>query len=151
MVRVSLYTQLVNAAEMGFDWDDNGNMLYWLNGNDAWNYTYDLFDRLTRVDLNSSLSARYTYDAGGRRVRSWDTASGTTDYVYSGLNVLDEANGGTHEKHIYEGGLQVASVVNGAVEYYHVDHLGSTRLKTYGTGARAMMNFIFVYKSTSFL
>lgn len=126
--------RLTSATGMSFDWDDNGNMLYWLNGNDAWNYTYDLFDRLTSVDLNSSLSARYTYDAGGRRVRSWDTVSGTTDYVLSGLNVLDEVNGGTHEKYVYAGGLQVASVVDGVVEYFHVDHLGSTRLKTNSTG-----------------
>ena len=126
--------RLTSATGMSFDWDDNGNMMYWLNGNDAWNYTYDLFDRLTRVDLNSSVTARYTYDDGGRRVRSWDTDSGTTDYVYSGLNVLDEVYGGTHEKHIYAGAMQVASVVNGTVEYYHVDHLGSTRLKTNSTG-----------------
>jgi RHS repeat-associated protein len=82
---------------------------------------------------NGALSAVYTYDADGRRVRSWDTG-GTTDYVYSGLNVIDEVCGGAHEKHVYAGSLHVASNSSGTVEYYHVDHLGSTRLKTNSTG-----------------
>ena len=81
------------------------------------------------------LSAVYTYDAGGRRVRSWDTVSGTTDYVYSGLNIIDEVSGGVHERHFYAGGMHIASNTSGTVEYYHVDHLGSTRLKTASDGS----------------
>ena len=30
--------RLTSATDMSFDWDDNGNMLYWKNGVDAWNY-----------------------------------------------------------------------------------------------------------------
>ena len=81
---------------------------------------------------NDAVSARYTYDADGRRVRSWD-ASGTTDYVYSGLNVIDEIKAGAHEKHIYAGSMHLASNSSGTMEYNHVDHLGSTRLKTNST------------------
>ena len=59
-----------------------------------------------------------------------DAVDGTTDYVYSGLNIIDEIHRGTHEKHIFAGGMHIASNTSGTVEYYHVDHLGSTRLKT---------------------
>ena len=104
------------------------------DGRDTWNYSYGPLDRLSRVYLNGSLTAKYTYDSGGRRVKMWDTGEGTVDYVYSGLNVVDEVNNGSHERHVYAGGMHLAVNSSGAVEYYHVDHLGSTRLKTSSTG-----------------
>ncbi|TFH13613.1 RHS repeat-associated core domain-containing protein [Candidatus Bathyarchaeota archaeon] len=60
---------------------------------------------------------------------------GSIDYVYSGLNVIDEISSSTHEKHIYAGMTHIASNTTGNVEYYHVDHLGSTRLKTAVNGS----------------
>ena len=69
------------------------------------------------------MSIVYSYDAGGRRVRSWDTVYGSTDYVYSDLNIIDEIKSGVHEKHIYTGTMHIASNTSGTVEYYHVDHL----------------------------
>jgi hypothetical protein len=54
--------------------------------------------------------------------------------MYSALNIIDEVSGGAHENHVYAGGLHLASNSSGFIEYYHVDHLGSTRLKTNSTG-----------------
>jgi len=125
---------VVSVTGMGFTWYEGGNLLYWDNGVDDWTYRYDLENRLINVKKNDALSAVYNYDADGRRVRSWDSVGGTTDYVYSGLNIIDEINSGTHEKHVYAGGLHLASNSSGVVEYYHQDHLGSTRLKTNSTG-----------------
>jgi YD repeat-containing protein len=126
--------RIVSATGLGFDWDCNGNMVYMDDGGNACNYTYDPVDRLKRVYKDDVLSSVYTYDAGGRRVRSWFNVSGVTEYVYSGLNVIDEVRSGTHEKHVYVGGMHVASNSSGALEYYHIDHLGSTRLKTNSSG-----------------
>ena len=128
--------QLVTATDMGFDWDSNGNMLDRNDGSNKWNYTYDPLNRLKTVTKDEWLSSVYTYDAGGRRVRSWlnDTIDVTIDYLYSGLNIIDEVSSGVHERHIYAGGMHIASNTTGTVEYYHVDHLGSTRLKTNSAG-----------------
>lgn len=126
--------QMITATGMGFDWDGNGNLLDRNDGVYKWNYTYDSLNRLKTVTNDSVVSARYTYDAGGRRVRSWDTVDGEVDYVYSGLNIIDEVDGGVHERHFYVGGMHIASNTTGTVEYYHVDHLGSTRLKTDSSG-----------------
>jgi YD repeat-containing protein len=126
--------RIVSVTGLVFDWDCNGNMVYMHDGVNAWNYTYDPVDRLKRVYKDDVLSSVYTYDAGGRRVRSWDTVDGTTDYVYSGLNIIDEISSGSHEMHVYAGGIHIASNSSGPVAYYHVDHLGSTRVKTNSTG-----------------
>lgn len=124
---------MISAAGMGFTWDDGGNLLTWDDGVDDWTYRYGPEDRLINVKKNGVVTARYTYDADWRRVRSVD-GGGVTDYVYSGLNIIDEVSGGAHEKHVYAGGMHIASNSSGTVEYYHQDHLGSTRLKTNSTG-----------------
>ena len=51
------------------------------------------------------------------------------------MNIIDEITGSSHERHVYAGGLHFASNTSGVVEYYHVDHLGSTRLKTAMNGS----------------
>ena len=114
---------------------DNGNVLYRHDGVSAWNYTYDPLNQLKTVTRNGTLTGVYEYDAEGRRVRTWDSIDGTIDYVFGGLSVLDEVSNSTHEKHIYAGGMHIASNTTGTVEYYHVDHLGSTRLKTAENGS----------------
>ncbi|MFH2112437.1 MAG: RHS repeat-associated core domain-containing protein [Candidatus Bathyarchaeota archaeon] len=125
--------RISSGTGMAFTWDGNGNLATWDDGSNDWAYRYDPEDRLINVKKNGVASAQYTYDAGGRRVRSWDTA-GTTDYVYSGLIVIDEIKAEAHEKYIYAGSMHLASNSSGTIEYYHVDHLGSTRLKTNSTG-----------------
>ena len=57
--------RMLTATGMGFDWDDNGNMLYRDDGVYEWNYKYDSLNRLTRVVMDDVLSAIYTYDSGG--------------------------------------------------------------------------------------
>ena len=71
-------------------------------------YGYDGYDRLTDVSIGGSCRRRsYAYDADGRRVRSYDGASGNMRYVYSGLNVLYEVpdGGGDATIRFYVGGL----------------------------------------------
>ncbi len=70
-------------------------------------YGYDGYDRLTDVSIGGSVVRSYAYDADGRRVRSYDGASGNMRYVYSGLNVLYEVpdGGGDATIRFYVGGL----------------------------------------------
>ena len=49
------------------------------------------------------------------------------------MSIVEDINSGTHEKHVYAGGMHLASNSSGVVEYYHQDHMGSTRLKTNST------------------
>lgn len=63
-----------------------------------------------------------------------DAVNEVTDYVYSGLNVIDEIRGSVHENHVYTGSMHLASVSWGTVENYHVDHQDSTRVKTDAKG-----------------
>jgi hypothetical protein len=87
------------------------------------------------VKKNGALSAVYTYDADGRWLGLWDSESGFLAHVYSGLDVVCEVPSsglGDCTKHFYANGLHVAEDGDGTWEYYHQDHLRSTRLKTDG-------------------
>lgn len=60
---------------------------------------------------------------------------GHTTLVYSGLDVVYElVNLSSLTLHFYASGLHIAENRSGTLKYYHQDHLGSTRLKTNGTG-----------------
>jgi len=127
--------RLTQAGSTYYSWDDNGNMVGRYNGVDTWNYTYDPGDRLTSMLLNGSVQNTFRYDAGGRRVWLGEAGGGNVTFVYSGLNVVYElVNGSSPALHFYANGLHVAENRSGTVEYYHQDHLGSTRLKTNATG-----------------
>jgi YD repeat-containing protein len=74
-------------------------------------YVYDPENRITQVDSNG---ATYTYDAEGNRVRKDVSGSPSTEYVYSGGNVIAERDvtSGTWSDYIYAGGKRIAKSDN---------------------------------------
>src|SRR5437588_929593 len=72
------------TAANAYCYDAAGDLL-----NDGFHqYTYDAESRIQQVDGGA---ATYTYDADGQRVRK-TTASGSTDYLYFGGNIIAEKN-----------------------------------------------------------
>ena len=74
-------------------------------------YTYDSENRITQVD---NTGATYTYDAEGNRVRKDVSGSPSTEYVYSGGNVIAEHTVGTSawSDYIYANGKRIAKSDN---------------------------------------
>lgn len=64
-------------------------------GATTWSYAYDAANRLTLVKLNGNEHIRYYYDANGRRIKLWDSQTGTLTFAYSGLNVIYESPSNT--------------------------------------------------------
>jgi len=67
-------------------------------------------------------------------LRLWNSQAGYVNHVYSGLDIVFENSSSGCTKYFYANGLHIAENRSGAIEYYHQDHLGSTRLKTNSTG-----------------
>ena len=76
-----------------------------------------------------ALQERFSYEADGRRVKIAD-GQGALFHVYSGLDIIYEEEGATTTRHYYANCLHVAENRGGTVEYFHQDHLRSTKLKT---------------------
>jgi RHS repeat-associated protein len=116
-----------------FTYDANGNRTQKTKGTDAWVYTYDYANRLTKVEENSATLEEYVYDGDGKRIQVTDSSK-TTIYIYSGLNVLYEETMNSAATYIYgpTGRIAKRTTINqeSNIFYYHTDHLGSTRLVT---------------------
>jgi RHS repeat-associated protein len=98
----------------------------------AYSYnTYDAEDRVTQVD--SGLTASYTYDASGRRVQKI-SGGVTTGYLYdTSGNVVTEFQGDNAAwelGYVYPNGGLLAEYENSETVFPFKDHLGSARLLT---------------------
>jgi YD repeat-containing protein len=134
--------ELISMSDgSAFTYDENGNMLTRTKGTDTWSYTYNAQDMLTEAEKNQQVLAQYGYNGDGRRVKKTEWVESlqeyqTVIYIYSGTDVLCEKNlnTGAHCSYIYGPDGRIAKNVDGLIDYYHHDSLGSTRLITDESG-----------------
>ena len=91
--------QYTSTPRGGYLYDANGNRMNLNGGGANTNNTYDYANRL--IDLTNATTsvriANYQYDAVGRRIQKTLDPDGTpnvTNFVYTGLTVLEERDGG---------------------------------------------------------
>ncbi|HEV7920675.1 MAG TPA: RHS repeat-associated core domain-containing protein [Thermoanaerobaculia bacterium] len=107
-------------------------------------YDYDAAGMLNALRLDPGLQPRviYAYTADDERLFSFDVAAGTTHWTLRGLDnkvLRDFKQAGStwsvDRDYIYRDGLLLAALKpNNAVEHYTLDHLGTPRLITDGSG-----------------
>jgi YD repeat-containing protein len=69
-------------GDISFEYDANGNMTSKTSASESWEYTYNVQNRLGRVEEDDLLIAEYGYDPFGRRL--WKEVDGTRiDFLYS--------------------------------------------------------------------
>jgi RHS repeat-associated protein len=124
-----------------FTYDGMGNTLTKSTPSDMYMYTHDDKSKLIQVEKNQQIIAEYTYDGDGRRIEKTEWVESLQEYKsiiygYSGGNVIYEENvhTGVHATYIHGPTGKIAKNVGGLTEYYHRDHLGSTRLITNESG-----------------
>ena len=59
---------------------------------ELFDYQYDIFNRLTLAEYNSTAVGQYYYDHGGRRIAK-DAGGTVTKYAYDGAQVIAEYDG----------------------------------------------------------
>jgi RHS repeat-associated protein len=132
-------TQELGGGEIHytFTYDDYGNCITKSDGINTWEYAYDCENRLLSIAENGQITEEYIYNGDGQRIKKIDSDS-TRIYIYSGINILYEINMTTQMDAIYIYGPtgRIAKKVNDITEFYHTDHLGSTRLTTSETGSK---------------
>ncbi len=114
-----------------FSYDVNGNMTAKVEGGVTTQYSYDVENRLTRVDRGGKNIALYEYDGDGGRTKTIVNGE-ITNYIGS----LYEETSTRKTKYIFLGDTRVAAVTNSQALYYHADHLGGTNVLTDGSGVK---------------
>ena len=112
-------------------------------------YTFDIENRLVRIDFAGGGFAEYRYDGLGRRIEK-DVNGAVTRYVYDGSNILLEYDGlnvlvarythgpGIDDPVMLERDLDSSGTFEPAETFfYHADGLGSVTELTDSTGAVA--------------
>ena len=162
----------VGSGTKSFSFDNNGNMTS-IAGTQ--HFFWDYADRMggatnsTASDFcNTSMQARYFYDAGGMRVMKVVTCGSVTktwvyiDGIYE--EYKKESNSGLKEhktyKHIMDDKNRIAIIKHIEVQteadpepnvlYHHGDHLGSSQVVTNGDGDFHNQEEYYPYGETSF-
>jgi RHS repeat-associated protein len=122
--------QYDGVDDIEYSYDENGN----LADDDVQTYYYDLESRLTRAVRNSDgqTLAEYRYDPFGRRAKKI-TDNGTTvaNYLYDGVQVIEERNGDfeLENRFVYGPGIDEPLTMYDAqaakTYFYQRDGLGS--------------------------
>ena len=123
-----------------YTYDANGNLL----SDGLRSFTYDYDNRPVRIAVRQPNSqmipelrvgvAEFTYDAAGKRVKKVTASGGKTLYVGG----LYEENRLSKVRHIYAGGLLIASSDNrGRTYFLHGDNQSSTVATSDGSGRSA--------------
>ncbi|AKQ68195.1 kelch domain protein [Myxococcus hansupus] len=112
--------------------DANGN----LESDGLRTYTWDARGNLTRVSDSLASLAEFAYEPAGRRMRK-SVAGVTTDYLYSGTNIIQEQRGGSTTRLLTGLGMDEVfsrTTSTGSRDYF-TDVLGSTVALVDATGA----------------
>jgi len=128
---MNAYSNIVYSSTVTPVYDNNGN----LTGNGSTTYTYDRENRI--IAVNSGTTARYNYDAFGRRIRKI-SAGDTVNYYFSGVQVIEERNGKDSLQASYIWGRWIDDIVSmqrgGQNYYYHTNTVGSVISVTNAAG-----------------
>jgi RHS repeat-associated protein len=121
---------------LGIVIDANGNTL----GDGSKTYTWDVENRLTSLTVPGIGSTTFRYDPFGRRIQK-SGPLGTTNFLYDGLNLLEEVDNAGSVLARYTQGKSLdeplAQLRSGTSSYYEADGLGTITSLSNTSGALA--------------
>ena len=120
--------QLTNWKGATLAYDANGN----LTSDGTNTYTWNARNQL--VSISGGVNATFQYDAFGRRVSK--TIGGTTQFLYDGVNPVEELSGGSASANLLTGGVDeyFQRTDSAGARSFLTDALGSTTALTDPTG-----------------
>jgi RHS repeat-associated protein len=130
--------QLTQALENGvptnFTYDLNGNLTQETNANQTLTYGYNCLNKvasINKVTATENITLSMVYNSEGKRISKAYSTGETWNYVYDGMNVLQEQNGGNTSLYL-AGGLDenLIKTTNGQKEFLVNDRVNSLRRVT---------------------
>src|SRR5581483_2571875 len=127
--------QQLTLGNKSATYDNNGNLATFTDTGGTTTYTWNTRDQLTNIN-GPGLTASFEYDGAGRRQSK--TVNGTaTNFLYDGLNVVQELNGSTPIANLLTGwGIDETLVRtdSAGARSFLTDGLGSTLALTDPSG-----------------
>jgi RHS repeat-associated protein len=129
------------TATGSLSYDADGNMTS--DGTNSNTYTWDAANRLLSITYNTGASTRFSYDGMGRRmqileVASGGTVTGTNNFIWDGLQLREERNGGNTVTKLY---FDRSAQISGTNLYYTKDYLANIRELVTGTSGTVQARY----------
>ncbi|MBW8876540.1 MAG: S-layer homology domain-containing protein, partial [Acidobacteria bacterium] len=131
----------------GTQYDAAGNLTHW-NGAV---YNYDRFNQMTEMTSGNE-HALYVYTADDERVWSYDLARNLSHWTLRDLGgkvlrdyVNDSGTWSLGTDYLHRDGLLLAAETQTGQRHYHLDHLGTPRLITRGSGYLAAYHVYYPF------
>jgi RHS repeat-associated protein len=127
---IKVHAAKTTSDGRAYAYDANGNLL----ADGTRTIVYDFQNRPTSVTVSGS-RAEFTYDGTGQRVKKQVySGAGASTTIYFGRAF--ECTDGVCTRHVFAGDKRIASLrSDGTAQYFHADHLDSTRVVTDQAGA----------------
>jgi RHS repeat-associated protein len=126
--------ELTSSSSGSYTYDNNGNTLTDASGK---SYTWDFENRLIQAIAPGTGTTTFKYDPLGRRIQK-SGPLGTTNYLYSGPNPIEEMDNAGNGLARYTQGPDVDQPVSefrsGTSSYYEADALGTITSLTNSAG-----------------
>jgi RHS repeat-associated protein len=117
--------ELTSTPSGSYGYDYNGNTQTDPSGK---NYTWDFENRLVQAVVPGTGTVTFKYDPLGRRIQK-SSASGTTNYLHDGLNLLEQVDqsGSVLARYTQGDGIDnfLAMLRSGTTSYFQTDALGT--------------------------
>src|SRR5262249_7820712 len=122
----------LNSSSDGvtYTYDNNGNTATRVDASGTTTYSWNNLNQLISVALpGTGGTVTFKYDPFGRRIQKVSPTAGTTNYLYDGINVIEEVDppGNSVTRYIQNASVDepVAESRAGATSYYEQDGLSS--------------------------
>jgi RHS repeat-associated protein len=129
--------ELTSTSSGSYTYDNNGNTLTDASGK---GYTWDFENRMVSAVVPGTGTVAFKYDPFGRRIQK-SSPLGTTNYLYDGMNLLEEVDNSGNVLARYTQGASVDEELSelraNTTSYYDADGLGSITSLSNGAGALA--------------
>ncbi|MFH1859706.1 MAG: RHS repeat-associated core domain-containing protein [bacterium] len=126
------------TSNIAYQYDNNGNMIKKMDGAATTTYQYNYENKLDGIIFPDGRMNAFAYSPLGQRITKIDS-SGTSAYLYDGLDILCEYNESGSLRARYTFGMEIDSPISmnrdGADSFYHADGLGSIVSLTNVSGA----------------
>jgi RHS repeat-associated protein len=130
---------VTTAGANTYTYDTNGNLTSGAGRTFTWN-----FENKPLTITQGGQTTTFVYDGDGGRVKK---IVGTTTTRY--ISKLYECDNTNCTRFIYAGSARIATIAsNGAIHFWHPDHLGSSTVITDSTGAKVQALTYYPYGAT---
>lgn len=150
--RITQQAYTTGGSTVGYTYDNHGNLTQRTDATGTTNWTFDGYNRITKIQQTGKPDLNYTYDAVGN-LKTEQGPFGTVTYRYDNANQMDRISqpNGANQDFVYSGGRIVTAYLPGnIIQYMTYDSAGrQTSIKAVKNGTTVLTDYSGTYMNAA--